>query len=73
MEPRERAFWKFLVMNLQTLKLSIKSMSGSKILKFWIFSENSFDCLKIKIGACVEPRPGTREIFCLQGTEKNQA
>jgi hypothetical protein len=28
--------WKFLVMNLQTLKLNIKSMSGSKILKFWI-------------------------------------
>ncbi len=40
---RERAFSKFLVMNLQTLKLNIKSMSGSKILKFCIrdgFSKN---------------------------------
>ncbi len=73
MESRERAFWKFLVMNLQTLKFNIKSMSGSKILKFWIFSENSFDCLKTKTGACVEPQAGTREIFCLQRTEKNQA
>jgi hypothetical protein len=37
------AFWKFLVMNLQTLKLNIKSRSGSKNLKFWIrdaFSKN---------------------------------
>jgi hypothetical protein len=37
-------FLKFLVMNLQTLKLNLKSVSGFKILKFWIRDAFS-DCL----------------------------
>jgi hypothetical protein len=35
----ERAFSKFLVIKLQILELNLKSMSGSKILKFWIWDD----------------------------------